>query len=124
MREPLLPTSSSTGTLDRVSEVEVPIRSSNQLSLDLSHLPLRQQLATPEWIGLLVFFNVHLLTSTYYLTAVGDQLECWACGCAGRCWDAACMAPDTCRSPGTGREWLTAFGVIFPLGFVTTPLCG
>jgi hypothetical protein len=24
----------------------------------------------------------------------------------------------------TGREWLTVFGVVYPLGFITTPICG
>ena len=56
-----------------------------QLSLDLSSLPLRQQLLTPEWLGLLLFFNVHLLTSTYFLTAVGDQVKARARTHTQRC---------------------------------------
>ncbi len=56
-----------------------------------SSMPLREQLYTPEWIGLLLFFNVQLLTSTFFLTAVGDQLQCVVCGCGGRCWDSKCL---------------------------------
>lgn len=46
--EPLL------GDLDVIPEV--PMESLNQLCLDLSHLTLMQQLLTPEWIALLLFF--------------------------------------------------------------------
>ena len=104
---------------------EVPMESTNELCLDLSALPLGEQLCTPEWIGLLCFFLVHLLTSTFYLSAVGDQLSCWACGCATRCGVGdGCMGTCTPDAKASGREWLTVFGAVYPLGFITTPICG
>jgi len=112
--EPLL------GDLDVIPEV--PLESTNQLCLDLSHLSVWQMLWSPEWLALLLFFLVQLLTSTYYLTAVGDQLECWACGCAGDCLN--CVPQCKEEDHKLGDEWLTAFGVVYPLGFITTPLCG
>ena len=104
---------------------EVPMESTSELCLDLSALPLGEQLCTPEWIGLLSFFLVHLLTSTFYLSAVGDQLSCWACGCATRCGVGdGCMGTCTPDAKASGREWLTVFGAVYPLGFITTPICG
>ena len=97
--EPLL------GDLDVIPEV--PLESTNQLCLDLSHLTLRQMLASPEWLALLLFFLVQLLTSTYYLTAVGDQLECWACGCAGNCLE--CVPQCGAEGHKLGDTWLTGW---------------
>eukprot|EP00802_Teleaulax_amphioxeia_P006970 Tamp_06976.p1 GENE.Tamp_06976~~Tamp_06976.p1 ORF type:complete len:612 (+),score=95.94 Tamp_06976:455-2290(+) len=112
--EPLL------GDLDVIPEV--PLESTNQLCLDLSGYTLSEQLRSPEWAGLLFFFLVQLLTSTYYLTGVGDQLECWACGCAGNCIECVPQCSD--ENKKKGDDWLTIFGVVYPFGFITTPLCG
>jgi hypothetical protein len=100
------------------------VATDNHLCLDLSTMPLWQQLRTPEWIGFLIFFNVQLLASTYFMTAVGDQLSCVVCGCGGRCFDPTCMQACTPENHQRGDQWLMAFGVIYPLGFITTPLCG
>jgi hypothetical protein len=100
------------------------VATDNHLCLDLSTMPLWQQLRTPEWIGFLIFFNIQLLASTYFMTAVGDQLSCVVCGCGGRCFDPTCMQACTPENHQRGDQWLMAFGVIYPLGFITTPLCG
>lgn len=113
------------GELEMIQEHgPIAISKDNNLCLDLSEMRLWDQLKTPEWIGFLIFFNVQLLASTYFMTAVGDQLSCVVCGCGGKCFDSQCMASCTPENHQRGNQWLMAFGVIYPLGFITTPLCG
>jgi len=110
--------------LDIVAEEGGGITSQeNLLCIDHSKKTLKEQLMTPEWNVLLFFFLVQLVTSTFYLTAVGDQLQCWSCGCAGSC-ESTCLQVCAPADADRGREWLTIFGIIFPLGFITTPICG
>jgi len=88
--------------LDETS-LRTPAELERPLCMDLSTLPLKTQLMSLECIGLLAYFSVMMIVSTFYLTSLHDQLK---------------------NGLNDGGFYQNIFGIIYPLGFIATPIAG